>query len=252
MINIRIFTCAMLFVAGSSVNAATMSLSGTIRDFHDSHADFEAVIGGFDGGAVMPALGADGKPVFNALGAGSAFSSAANFDQWYNDVPGVNTSKSHSITLDNTITADPNVFTFADSSFFPIDGDLFGNEGNAHNYHFTYELHSSFTYSGGENFSFTGDDDLWVFIDDSLAVDLGGVHGAISGAVNLDTLGLSIGSTYDFDLFFAERHLTESNFRIDTSIALVDTPTSLPEPGTLALFGVGLAGLTFGRRKKTA
>ena len=52
--------------------------------------------------------------------------------------------------------------------------------------------------------------------------DLGGVHPAITGSVDLDAaaaaLGIVAGNTYDFDLFFAERHLVASNFRIDTSI----------------------------------
>ena len=78
-------------------------------------------------------------------------------------------------------------------------------------------------------FSFDGDDDLWVFINDELVVDLGGVHPAVSGSVDLDTLGLTIGETYDFDLFFAERHTTQSNFRIDTSIDLMQ---NLPVGGT--------------------
>ncbi len=54
-----------------------------------------------------------------------------------------------------------------------------------------------------------------------------------SGSVDLDTLGLTIGETYDFDLFFAERHTSQSNFRIDTSIELIENECP---PGTIGTF----------------
>ena len=67
-----------------------------------------------------------------------------------------------------------------------------------------------------------GDDDLFTFINGRLAIDLGGVHGPMESEIDLDAraaeLGIEVGEVYSLDFFFAERHLTQSNFRIDTTI----------------------------------
>jgi fibro-slime domain-containing protein len=207
---------------GSGGGACGTTLIGTIRDFQASHPDFEDFLG-TDPGIVASQLGADGKPVYAGQPTTPTTTGQANFDQWFRDVPGVNQSVALPLELTD---AGGSVYTFSDSDFFPIDGQLFGDEGNTHNYHFTYELKTKFLYSGGETFSFTGDDDLFTFINGRLAIDLGGVHGALSATIDLDAraaeLGITPGNVYSLDFFFAERHTSESNFRIDTTLVFVD------------------------------
>jgi fibro-slime domain-containing protein len=147
---------------------------------------------------------------------------AASFDQWFRDVPGVNATTSSSIELVNAAPGAP-VYTFDAPAFFPIDGQLLGNEGNSHNFHFTLELAVEFRYVGGEVFTFRGDDDLFAFVNRRLAIDLGGVHAAETRTIELDALaathGLQPGTVYPLHLFFAERHTTGSSFHVSTTIA---------------------------------
>jgi fibro-slime domain-containing protein len=156
--------------------------------------------------------------------------SPASFNQWYHDVPGLNLSAPLTLTL---IRQSDGSYVFDDKydplysdlgGFFPIDGLLFGNSPGSpnHNYHFTFELHTEFTYEAAAEqvFKFIGDDDVWVFIDGKLVIDLGGVHAAHDQFVELNRLGLQDGQSYKLDFFFAERHRTQSNFRIQTNIRL--------------------------------
>lgn len=84
------------------------------------------------------------------------------------------------------------------------------------------ELHTKFTYDKGAKFNFKGHDDVWVFIDNELVVDLGGIHDIGAKNVDLDTLSLIEGMSYTLDFFYAERHCCASNFVLSTSIAFTD------------------------------
>lgn len=206
--------------------ARAVDLVAVVRDFREEHPDFEDD-NGVDPGIVAAELGADGKPVYAGNPTTATTSGREAFDQWYRDVPGVNQSVTIALPL---VENGSGLFEFASAQFFPVDDQLFGNEGNPHNFHFTTEVHARFTYAGGETFEFTGDDDVWVFINGRLALDLGGVHGAMTAAVDLDTqaeeLGIVPGGTYRMDLFHAERHTVQSNFQVTTTLELV------PDDGT--------------------
>ena len=54
-----------------------------------------------------------------------------------------------------------------------------------------------------------------------LVIDLGGIHSAESQTIDLDRMSeLEDNSVCTLDFFFAERHRTQSNFRIDTTMLL--------------------------------
>ena len=198
-------------------------LAVTARDFQEAHPDFEDYKGnGASVGLVLTVLGADGTPQYDpAYDGKEMITSAETFAHWYHDVAGVNIAVEVELPL---VEDPPGVFVFDSSAFFPLDDQGFGNEDNDHNFHFTTELHTSFTYEGGETFTFRGDDDLWIFVDETLALDLGGLHSALEGTIEMDTLGLTIGESYAMDIFHAERHTNASNFRIETTIACFVTP----------------------------
>ena len=97
--------------------------------------------------------------------------------------------------------ARPGVWVYDSDAFYPLGNDEgWGNQYLDHNQDFTTEIHVSFPYKGGEIFTFRGDDDLFLFVNGRLAVDLGGVHDALTGTVDLDArageLGLQVGKTY--------------------------------------------------------
>jgi fibro-slime domain-containing protein len=200
-----------------NISDDVLGLTIIIRDFHKDHPDFDGSYLGPDFGIIKDILGYDNKPIYASKTHTPSSSSKSSFNQWFRDVQGVNKKIEYTIELIKS----NGVYQFESAYFFPIDNSLFGNEDYDHNYHFTGEVHSNFIYNGGEIFKVGSYDDLFLFINNKLVINFGGVGSLDQINLSLDSIagliGLETGNTYKFDLFFTQRHIHKSGLYFGTS-----------------------------------
>jgi len=106
-----------------------------------------------------------------------------------------------------------------------FEADIAGHTNTGpHNFYFTSEVTYWFQYDASQSakLDFNGDDDVWVFVNGTLAVDLGGVHSAKSDSITLSsanaaTYGLEDGKVFAIQVFHAERMWEGSTFKLTLS-----------------------------------
>ena len=122
------------------------------------------------------------------------------------------------------------------SGSFPASDD-----GNPHNCFFGMNYAVEFTltsdYVGPLEYYFFGDDDMWVFLDDQLVCDIGGVHSAVGEYVNLwDYVSRPAAGekkTYTLTFFYTERGASGSTCYMNFTLPSVSGVTTQQESGNL-------------------
>ncbi len=235
----------------------TLTVNAIVRDFKENnttdpsnnHPDFQPSASTCSGiGDLEPRIkvtGADPDDRNPVQLPGNTDCFRTRFPEWYTTSQDTLINRPFQVNL-TFVDGGNGTIKYTNPNFFPIDKDsVFTPIGKAsktfghlqaafpqHNFGFTMEFHAQFQYKRGSNqvFKFTGDDDVWVYIHDSLVIDLGGIHAPLTDSVNLDNLPagfLADGQVYPLDFFSAERHTSGSNILITTSLSLSNAQSQI-------------------------
>lgn len=120
-----------------------------------------------------------------------------------------------------------------ESTTFPLsDDDVNHNSYFGMHYAVTFELTSD--YVGPLEYYFFGDDDMWVFLDDQLVCDIGGVHSSVGEYVDLwDYIQKGDAGTHTLSFFYTERGASGSTCYMNFTLPSVSGATTQQESGDL-------------------
>lgn len=247
---------AMLLGVQRRASAGASTLTITYYTISSSDPDADHLSFGTVDNEVQNNLGPDGLPILNTPAFGctsNCFSlpsgptnltSGGEITYWDPALnPFVTETGTGTVTLPFSVP----------SNFFPPNGTG-GFDGGTNGYQAAV-LSGNLVVPTTETVSFNigADDMAFAYLNGQVVCDLGGVHGSTPGTC-VSPMTLKPG-TYSLDVFFVDINQSQAGLTFGVNTAGVTTSgggSPTPEPGTLTLLGLGLAGIGFAALRKAS
>jgi hypothetical protein len=239
---------------------AQITMSATYYTIGESDQDMNHLASGVFNNEVQSGLGSDGLPLLNTPTYGctsNCFTStplpqdvtASGEITWWS--PSLNKGGA-GLTSDVSQTSTGTIMLpYANGSFYPANGTGPNDANGFQSAVFSTVLNIPTAES--ISFNIGADDVAFAYLNGVNVCDLGGVHGDSPGSC---TSGILNAGSNTLELFYADLEQTGAALTFSvTTAGITGTPPppngNVPEPATLCLFGLGLAGLGFMKRRKT-
>lgn len=116
-----------------------------------------------------------------------------DFGRWFAEVEGL--SKFYSGTLNLGYNKETTSFEYGEDAFYPLN-EIVGvsktgvnKDGNNHLFTMSFGVPFRVLRSGEEEFEIVADDDTWVFVNDKLVIDMGGIHDVMGAGLRINKEG---------------------------------------------------------------
>ena len=150
-----------------------------------------------------------------AVSGGLLSNRGLDFTRWFAEVEGV--SKFYTDELNLGYNAETTSFEYGSEVFYPLN-EIAGvnrvgvnEDGNNHLFTMSFGVPFRVLKSGKESFVISADDDTWVFVNDKLVLDMGGVHDVTTAVFRINEEGEIYESVEGIDFAYSGVKLEEDS-----------------------------------------